>query len=153
MKKKAESIKKQKLEILGKAIEENAQNIQLPLYFSNVSAGFPSPADDYIESALDLNKFLVKNPPATFMVRVSGDSMIEAGINHGDILVVDRSINATHGKIVVAVIEGELTVKKLHITKDECLLIPENASYSPIKISSEQKLHVWGVVTGVVRRF
>ena len=140
------------LQLIGKAIEVNTQPLSVPLYLSRISAGFPSPADDYVETALDLNKFLIKNPPATFMVKVSGDSMTNAGIDHGDILIVDRSQKAVHGKIVVAVFDGELTVKRLFLKDNKCQLIAENPSYKPISISEEQELQVWGVVTGVVRR-
>ena len=97
-----------------------------PLFLARISAGFPSPADDYVESALDLNAYLVRNPAATFMVKVSGDSMIGAGIADGDILVVDRSEEAVHGRIVVAVLDGELTVKRLHVRNGVRLLVPEN---------------------------
>ncbi len=124
----------------------------IPIYMDRISAGFPSPADDYVESALDLNQLMVKNPAATFMVRVSGDSMIEAGIHNKDILVVDRSTEAAHGHIVIAVLDGELTVKRLYLKNGECQLRPENASYAPIRVHAEQDLHIWGVVTGVVRR-
>lgn len=141
------------IEVIGKAVEEEVQVLEMPLYLSRISAGFPSPADDYIESALDLNRFLVKNPPATFMVKVSGDSMMDAGIHNGDILVVDRAAEAIHGKIVVAVLDGELTVKRLHLKDNECMLIPENNQYKPIRIASEQELHIWGVVTAVIRRY
>jgi len=124
-----------------------------PLYLSPVAAGFPSPAEDYIETALDLNEYLVRNPAATFMVRVSGDSMTGAGIHDGDVLVVDRAEEAVHGKIVVAVLDGELTVKRLRLKDGECALVPENPRYKAIRIGPEQELRVWGVVTAVIRRF
>lgn len=123
-----------------------------PLYLSRIAAGFPSPADDYVESALDLNAYMVRNPAATFMVKVSGDSMIGAGIADGDILVVDRSEDAVHGKIVVAVLDGEMTVKRLHIRKNVRMLLPENPKYCALHIESGQELQIWGVVTGVVKR-
>lgn len=124
-----------------------------PLFLESISAGFPSPADDYVESALDLNEYLISNPASTFMVRVSGESMIDAGILDSDILVVDRSRDAVPGKIVVAVLEGELTVKRLLKIENTLILAPENAEYSPIVIGEEQELTIWGVVTGVIRRF
>ena len=123
-----------------------------PLFLARVSAGFPSPADDYVESALDLNAYLVRNPAATFMVKVSGDSMIGAGIAAGDVLVVDRSEEAVHGKIVVAVLDGELTVKRLHVRNGVRQLWPDNPKYKPLRIEPGQELQIWGVVVGVVKR-
>lgn len=124
--------------------------LELPFFMVSVSAGFPSPAEDYIESELDLNKFLIKNPAATFFVRVKGDSMIDAGIHSGDILVVDRAIDPTNNKIVIAVIDGELTLKRIQFKKGKLFLVPENDSYDPIEINSEMDLKVWGVVTNVI---
>lgn len=123
-----------------------------PFFLARISAGFPSPADDYVESALDLNAYLVRNPAATFMVRVGGDSMAGAGIADGDLLVVDRSAEAVHGRIVVAVLDGELTVKRLHIRRNVRLLVPENPKYQPLRIEPGQELQIWGVVTGVIKR-
>lgn len=125
----------------------------VPLYLTRISAGFPSPADDYAEGALDLNAYLVNNPAATFMVRVSGESMNGAGIRDGDVLVVDRSREAVPGRIVVAVLDGELTVKRLLLLQGCYVLSPENPEYEPIVVDPEQELHIWGVVTGVVRRY
>ena len=105
-----------------------------------------------MESALDLNAYLVRNPAATFMVRVGGDSMAGAGIADGDLLVVDRSEEAVHGKIVVAVLDGELTVKRLHLRNGARRLVPENPKYKPLRIESGQELQIWGVVTGVIKR-
>ena len=139
-----------RVEILGRAVSESSH--ATPLYLERISAGFPSPADDYIETALDLNTYLVRNPAATFMVKVSGDSMTGAGINDGDILVVDRSGEPASGKIVVAVLDGELTVKRLVRKDGRILLAPENPRYRPITVAAEQDLHIWGVVSGVVRR-
>lgn len=140
-------------EIVGRAVADGPAPRAVPLYGSRISAGFPSPADDYIEAALDLNEFLVRNPAATFMVRVGGDSMTGAGIHDGDVLVVDRSEEPAHGRIVVAVLDGELTVKRLHRKNGEWMLVPENPAYAPIRVNEGQELNVWGVVTGVVRRF
>tara|TARA_B100000427_G_C15494198_1_gene589062 strand:- start:1277 stop:1792 length:516 start_codon:yes stop_codon:yes gene_type:complete len=123
---------------------------KLPLYTSAVQAGFPSPADDYIEEKLDLNKHLIKHPSATFFVKVTGDSMIKAGIHSGDILIVDRSIEPTKGKIVIAAIDGELTVKRLSYESDGNYLLPENDNYTPIKIDEHNDLTIWGVVTSVL---
>ena len=119
---------------------------------SAVEAGFPSPAEDYIEGSLDLNKHLIKHPAATFFVRVSGDSMINAGIYPGDILIVDRSLEAIDKKIVIAVIDGELTVKRLKHRDNLLFLEPENEAYLPIKITKEMSFEVWGVVTNVIHK-
>ena len=125
-------------------------SISVPLYSSRVKAGFPSPADDYIEAHLDLNEHLVKHPAATFLVRASGDSMINVGIHSGDILVVDRSLDATHGKIVIAALNGELTVKRLYRQKGAVKLLAENPDYPPINIAESFDLVIWGVVTNVI---
>ncbi len=124
--------------------------VELPLFLESVSAGFPSPADDYLERRLDLNEHLIKNPASTFFVRVNGDSMINAGIYTGDILVVDRSLDPKDGNIVIAVIDGELTVKRLSIGKNKIALLPENPKYKKIEITSEMNFEVWGVVRSVI---
>ncbi|ADP71665.1 Peptidase S24/S26A/S26B, conserved region [Rhodomicrobium vannielii ATCC 17100] len=125
----------------------------LSLFLSRVPAGFPSPADDYLEGELDLNKFLIRNPAATFYVRLSGDSMVMAGLFDGDILVVDRAISARHRHIVVAVVDGELTVKRLWSSGGVIELRSENPAYQPIKMVEGRELVIWGVVTGSIRRF
>ena len=127
-------------------------NTSLPLYSSTVRAGFPSPADDYIECKLDLNTHLIKHPAATFFVKASGDSMKNAGIQSGDMLIVDRSLEATHGKIVIAAINGELTVKRLSRQQGQVKLLAENRAYDPIDITDEQDLVIWGVVTHVIHQ-
>lgn len=124
--------------------------LELPLFLSKVSAGFPSPADDYLECKLDLNEYLIKKPAATFFVKVVGDSMQEAGIHSGDLMIVDRSIEPSHGKIVVAALDGELTVKRLSCHNGRVQLLPENADYLPIDITEEQDMVIWGVVTHVI---
>ncbi|MDA0967507.1 MAG: translesion error-prone DNA polymerase V autoproteolytic subunit [Proteobacteria bacterium] len=128
----------------------NLKGYKLPLYASKVQAGFPSPADDFMEGKLDLNSHLVKHPTATFFVRVSGDSMIEAGIHPDDILIVDRSLEPKHGKIVIAALDGELTVKRLHRTSSKTYLMPENKRFSPIEITEDSDMSIWGVVTNVI---
>ena len=125
----------------------------LPLFLSRVPAGFPSPADDYLEGELDLNELLIRNPAATFYVRLSGDSMIKAGLFDGDILVVNRAVAARHRHIVVAVVDGELTVKRLWSCGGVIELRSENPAYQPIKIVEGRELVIWGVVTGSIRRF
>jgi DNA polymerase V len=122
----------------------------LDLYQQPVSAGFPSPAEDYIEGKLDLNVHLIKNPTATFYVRVSGDSMIGAGIHGGDLLVVDRSLDASSGRIVIAVLNGELTVKRLSIEDNRLVLKAENDEYPPIEVMEPEDLSIWGVATSVI---
>ena len=115
-----------------------------------ISAGFPSPAEDYIDKRLDLNEYLIKHPSATFFVRVEGDSMINAGIHHGDILIVDRALEPAHKKIIVAVINGELTVKRMHKINDTLYLLPENDNFETITVRDEMDFQVWGVVAHVI---
>ncbi|MAZ40140.1 MAG: DNA polymerase V [Legionellales bacterium] len=123
---------------------------KLPLYSCSVSAGFPSPADDYTDKSLDLNEHLIKNPSATFFVRVNGNSMINAGIHDGDTLIVDRSIEPTNNKVVVAAVDGQLTVKRLLKKSDAVYLIPENDAYSAIELTEGNNVKIWGVVTTVL---
>ena len=132
---------------------EQKTRLLRPLFHSGVSAGFPSPAEDYIEQRLDLNELLIKNPSATFFVRVNGDSMTGAGINHNDILVVDRSLNPVSGKIVIAIVNGEFTVKRLIKTGDSFKLVAENPNYPPVEISEGATCEVWGVVTCSINQF
>ena len=123
---------------------------QLPLYSNKVSAGLPSSADDHIEAQLDLNSYLIKNPSSTFLVRVSGESMKNAGIFPNDILIVDRSLKPAIGKVVVVALDGELTVKRLAKTQGKLYLMPENPDFSPISVKALQALNVYGVVTNVI---
>ena len=131
---------------------DTSAKISYPLCFSCVEAGFPSPAEDYMEGNLDLNHHLIKHPAATFFVRVSGDSMIDAGIHPGDILIVDRSLEPCDKKIVIAVIDGEITVKRLRYRASLVFLEPENKHYRPIAITGEKSLEIWGVVTNVIHK-
>lgn len=128
-----------------------AKQMKMPLYVESVSAGFPSPAQDFVECSLDLNELCIQHPSATFFVRAQGDSMVDAGIHSGDVLVVDRSLTAKHGDIVIASIHGELTVKELCL-KPESILRPHNKAYPVIPISEHSEFEIFGVVTGVVRR-
>ena len=123
---------------------------RLPLYLSPVKAGFPSPADDYLDKKLDLNEHLIKHQAATFFVKVKGESMIKAGIHSGDILVVDRSLDPKDKKIVVAVVNGDFTVKRVRKIKDKLFLVSENDDYPPIEIKEESDFEVWGVVIHVI---
>lgn len=118
----------------------------LPLFTERVPCGFPSPAQDYVEDRIDLNKLAIKHPSATYFIKVSGDSMRGAGIGDGDLLIVDRSLNAVHGDIVVAAISGEFTVKELR-THPVLQLIPHNRHYSPISFQNDEELEIFGVVT------
>ena len=125
----------------------------LPLLLHRVPAGFPSPADEYVEKGLDLNTYLVRNKVATYFFRVVGDSMTGAHIHDGDMLVVDRSIEPKHGHIVLAVINNEYTVKRLYICDGVVELHAENPAYPPIRFKEHEELQVWGVVVGTVARF
>ncbi|MDC7703905.1 LexA family protein [Vogesella indigofera] len=125
----------------------------VPLFGASVPAGFPSPADDYRDSPLDLNRYLIRDAASSFMVRVSGDSMADAGIHHGDLLVVDRGLPPLHGHIVLAAIDGAFTVKRLHRRDGRVALLAENAAYAPLELGGEQELCIWGVVTACVKRF
>ncbi|MFZ5484458.1 MAG: LexA family protein [Pseudomonadota bacterium] len=124
----------------------------LPLFASRVPAGFPSPAEDYAEGRLDLNEYLVEHEAATFYVRVKGHSMTGAGILDGDVIAVDRALEPRHGDIVLAVIDGELTVKELHAQQGRVRLLPHSPDFAPIEIREGQEFTLWGVVKGVVRK-
>ena len=117
-----------------------------------ISAGFPSPADDFKEIRISLDKELVKNKDATFYAKVDGDSMIEAGLDNGDLIIIDRSLNPENGKIAVCFIDGEFTVKRIKKEKDKLYLIPENKKYKRIEIKEENELIIWGVVEYVIKK-
>lgn len=125
---------------------------RLPLYETRIAAGFPSPADDFADIKLDLNEYLVKHPASTFFVRVSGDSMTGAGIFDGDILIVDRSLQVKNNDVIIAALEGELTVKRFCQKDEQVMLKPENIEYDPIVIEDEAEFSVWGVVTAVIHK-
>jgi len=129
---------------------ELRQIVGIPLYSDVVQCGFPSPAADYVEQRIDLNELLIAHPSSTYFVKAAGDSMIEAGISDGDLLVVDSSRTAEHGDIVIAAVEGEFTVKRLQL-RPTVQLIPMNSAYSPILVGSEDTLDVFGVVTFIVK--
>ena len=131
-------------EVINKGLHE------VPMYSNKVAAGFPSPADDYLEDKIDLNQYLVKHPASTFLVRASGESMINAGIFPDDILVVDRSLKAEDGKVVIAVVDNELTVKRYRKKGRKIILEPENDAFDPIVIPQASEAFVWGVVTNVI---
>lgn len=125
---------------------------ELPLILARISAGFPSPADDHIEKKLDLNEYLIKHPAATFFVRVEGESMINAGIHSGDILIVDRALEVRNNNIVIAHINGEFTVKRIRKDNDNLFLMPESDLFKPLKITDEMDFELWGVVTFVIHQ-
>ncbi len=126
-------------------------DLKIPIVTEGVSAGFPSPAADFMENSIDLNKELSKNPLATFYIKVKGNSMIDAGINDKDVLVVDRSLEPQNNKIAICFIDGEFTVKRIHLDKDGLYLMPENKNYQPIKVTEENQLLIWGIVTYVIK--
>jgi DNA polymerase V len=127
--------------------------VDLPLFGSKIPAGFPSPADDHLEATIDLNRQFVRHPAATFFVRVKGFSMIKAGIHDGDMLIVDRSLEAQSGSIVIAIVNGDLTLKRLLIEGNKVWLIPENPEFQPLQITDGMELQVWGVVAHVIHSF
>ena len=124
----------------------------IPLTSNNISAGFPSPADDFKEIRISLDREIVKNEEATFYARVDGESMLGAGLNDGDLIVIDRSEEPKNGSIAVCFLDGEFTVKRLKLKNKEIYLVPENSKYSPIKIGEGNELSIWGVVTYVVKK-
>lgn len=122
------------------------------MFSDSVQAGFPSPAEDHMDMDLNLNDYLVHNPSATFCVKAIGESMKDAGIKSGDIMIVDKSLEPKNRSIVLAVIDGEFTVKRVNLNDNELYLIPENSNFSPIKITQEMDFQVWGVVTYVIHK-
>ncbi len=130
--------------------EADAEPSPLPMYLSRIPAGFPSPADDHVERSLDLHQHLLAHPDASFFLRVSGDSMRDYGIHDGDLLIVDRAVEAKEGMIVVAALDGDLTVKRLGRHRGRPALLPGNPDYAPIPIGEDQELVVWGVVLHVI---
>ena len=131
---------------------ENPSRLLISIDQMKVSAGFPSPAADYEDGQLDINEYLIRNPVSTFFFPVQGDSMEGALIFDGDVLVVDRSVKASHGSIVIAFVNGERLVKRLHLSRDRVALIAENPHYPPLEIAEGIELMVWGVVIGKFRR-
>ena len=141
-----------KLSFLGESLTPELLKTvhqSIPLFLERIPAGFPSPAQDYLEQHLDLNELCISHPEATYFVRCEGDSMIEAGIHSGDILVVDRALNAVHGDIVIASVYGELTVKELRL-RPQAGLFPRNRQYQPILLKEPDALELFGVVTYVL---
>jgi DNA polymerase V len=136
---------------LSFSVPDFDSKLEIPYVKEGVSAGFPSPATDFMETNIDLNKELSKNPLATFYIKVNGNSMMDAGINDKDVLVVDRSLEPQNNKIAICFIDDEFTVKRIKIEKEGLFLMPENKSYEPIKITEENQLTIWGIVTYVIK--
>lgn len=126
--------------------------VKLPFIENGIKAGFPSPAEDFQGKRISLDKELIKNETATFFAKVDGDSMQDAGMSHGDLLVIDRSLEPVTGKIAVCMLDGEFTVKRLRVAKDAVYLVPENKSYKEIKVTEDQELVIWGMVTYVIKK-
>lgn len=133
------------------AIEE-ASFDEITLYGDSVPAGFPSPADDYLDMDLNLHDYLVQHPSATFCVRAIGDSMVDAGIQSSDVMVIDRALKPKNNDIILAVVNGEFTVKRIKKSEDELYLMPANENYKPMKITEEMNFQVWGVVTFIIHK-
>ncbi|MBU2912711.1 LexA family protein [Reichenbachiella agariperforans] len=127
--------------------------LKLPYIPQGVSAGFPSPADDFLDLSIDLNKEFVKHPSSTFYARVKGESMKDAGINDGDLLIVDKSLSPVNGKIAVCFIDGEFTVKRIKKEQSSCWLMPANKNYQPIQVTQDNDFIVWGIVIHVIKSF
>lgn len=126
--------------------------LELPLVSGKVSAGFPSPAEDYLEMKLDIVKHMIKHPAATFFVRVTGSSMIKAGIQDGDLLVVDRSLQPTNNSVAICLINGEFTVKRLQKSGKKLFLQPENPDFKPLEVADGSEFEVWGIVSYVIHK-
>ncbi|SNR68453.1 SOS response UmuD protein. Serine peptidase. MEROPS family S24 [Humidesulfovibrio mexicanus] len=140
------------MELLGAVAPGEAATLRLPLLLTGVQAGFPSPADDFIDKRLDLNEHLIRHPAATFFVRAVGDSMLGAGIHDGDLLVVDRAVDACAGKVVMAALGGELTLKRLERKGERLFLSPANPDFPSFDVTSREDFEVWGVATHVIHR-
>ncbi|MFZ4398396.1 MAG: LexA family protein [Bacteroidales bacterium] len=140
-------------EVLDFYAPNTETELELTVVESGISAGFPSPADDFLDNSIDLNKELIKNPIATFYGRVKGDSMKDVGIHHGDLLIIDKSLEPQDGKIAVCFIDGEFLVKKIKIEKDCCWLIAANENYPAIKVTAENDFIIWGIVVHVIKKF
>ena len=124
--------------------------MKVALYLNSVCAGFPSPANDYLEGEIDLNRYLIKNPLATFIVKSQGNCMLQAGIHSGDLLIVDRSIKPKNNSIVIASIDGDLTVKRIKVSGKNFFLNSDNKDYGNVKINNESDIFIWGIVTKVI---
>lgn len=133
-------------------VPEISEEIRLPLVDAFISAGFPSPADDYLEAKLDLNQLLIQNPSSTFFARVRGSSMVDVGINDGDILIIDKSLEPKPNSVLVCFIDGEFTVKKVMKANGDFYLMPQNKEFEPIKVNKDSDFRLWGVVTYCIHK-
>ncbi len=132
---------------------EASKKLSIPLADGGVSAGFPSPAQDFLDLAIDLNKELIQNPASTFYARVNGQSMEDMGIDSGDLVIIDKSLVPQNGKIAVSFLDGEFTMKKIKFDKDCCWLIPANKKFKPIKVTRDNDFIIWGIVIHVIKSF
>ena len=130
-----------------------SKKTKIKLYTTSISAGFPSPAEDHMDISLDINEYLVKHPSSTFYIYVKGDSMIDSGIFDGDLLIVDRSLEVKSNSVVVAVIDGDFTVKKIKKDSGNLYLIPQNKKYKPILLENNMDFQIWGIVTHTIHHF
>jgi len=130
-----------------------SKKTKIKLYTTSISAGFPSPAEDHMDIGLDINEYLVKHPSSTFYIYVKGDSMIDSGIFDGDLLIVDRSLEVKSNSVVVAVIDGDFTVKKIKKDSGNLYLIPQNKKYKPILLENNMDFQIWGIVTHTIHHF
>ena len=130
-----------------------ASNMDIPVLSTPISAGFPSPALDFIDLSIDMNKYLIKRPTSTFYGRVKGQSMKDVGISDGDLLVIDKSIAPKDDQVAVCYLDGEFTLKKIKLEKDICWLIPANEEYQPIQVTIQNDFLIWGIVTHVIKAF
>jgi len=142
-------MKKKNLEIY---LSDSTSELSLPLA-EGIKAGFPSPAADYSGLSIDLNTELIKHPSSTFYARVKGDSMVDAGINDGDLLIIDKSLEPSDGKIAVCCIDGEFTLKRIRIKADGVYLYPANSNYRPIPVTNENEFLIWGILTHAIKSF
>jgi DNA polymerase V len=126
--------------------------LELPYISSGIRAGFPSPAMDFVDLSIDLNRHLIRHPSSTFYARVKGDSMRDAGISDGDLLIIDKSLSPQNNNIAVCYVDGEFTLKRLLVDKNTCWLMPENDQYPPIQISEDNDFFVWGILTYVIKK-
>lgn len=129
---------------------DGTEEITYPV-IGSVSAGFPSPAGDFVGDKIDLNKYLIKNKPSTFIAVVDGLSMIGANIDEGDLLIIDKSLPPIDGKIAICVVDGDFTVKRISVKKDYWLLMPENKNFEPIRVDKDNEFVIWGMVTSVIK--
>lgn len=131
---------------------DTMEGLELPLYASYITAGFPSPADDHLEDRIDLGKYLVQNPTSTYMMRVKGNSMVDAKIQDGDILVIDKSLRPADGLPVVCFLDGEFTVKTFRLIDKKAFLMPANPDFKPIEVTEDMDMRVWGVVVWILHK-